>query len=576
MITSPAILQSDDDEKTHRATGAFFIFMHIPNDSVNTPFRMERGIFMRQKPYRLLIAAAILFLCMSGVMVRLFSVSAGGKTAAAGIRQGTYHLHVPVSGGMIYDRNFVPLNQSQQRILAVVNPVPETVASVWIKLRNRSDVTEQLQKHVPFVCELTEPAESSANLIVLNGMEKAPGAVPAQHLIGYRQNGSGIAGLEKAYAPWLETCSAEADIVFSVNARGEVLAGGESSAVMTGNGTGGIVTTLHAEMQRITESALAGIAPNAGAAIVLDVQTGEIMACASTPVYNPDDLASALNRSDAPFVNRALSAYSVGSVFKLVTAAAALESGFSTQYMYDCTGDIEFYGQRFRCHDLSGHGLLNMQKALVKSCNPYFISLSRLLAPDMLHDTAEAFGFGTENILAPGLAGAAGYLPSEDELRVEAEKANFSFGQGKLLATPLQIAAMTACIANDGIYTEPSLIRGLTDDGQTLLPGQKPEQHSTVGKETSGKLRRMMAAVLADQQTANARPAGIRAAGKTSTAQTGRFDPDGKEYCHAWMTGFFPLARPEYAVTVFVEDGGSGNQAAAPVFREIIEQIADL
>ena len=226
--------------------------------------------------------------------------------------------------------------------------------------------------------------------------------------------------------------------------------------------------------------------------------------------------------------------------------------------------------------DLNGHGLLNMQKALVKSCNPYFISLSRLLSPDMLHDTAEALGFGKETVLAPDLAGASGYLPSTDELHVEAEKANFSFGQGKLLATPLQIAAMTACIANDGIYTEPRLVCGLTEDGRKLLPAQAPEQRRAMQADTAKKLRRMMAAVLADKQTANARPTGIRAAGKTSTAQTGQFDADGKELCHAWMTGFFPVAKPKYAVTVFVENGGSGNGTAAPVFREIIEQIADL
>ncbi|MBR3417891.1 MAG: penicillin-binding protein 2, partial [Oscillospiraceae bacterium] len=299
-------------------------------------------------------------------------------------------------------------------------------------------------------------------------------------------------------------------------------------------------------------------------------------ACASTPVYDPDHLADALNQPDAPFLNRALSAYSVGSVFKLVTAANALEQGFTPKYLYDCTGDISFYGQRFRCHDLNGHGLLDMQGALIQSCNPYFISLSRLMSPASMHDTAEKLGFGSAAEIANGLYSAAGYLPSVQDLEIEAERANMSFGQGKLLATPLQIAAMTACIGNDGIYTPPQLIAGLTADGSQLLPQEQPESVRVLSHQTAFELRRMMTAVLEKSKKSKGKPSNVRAAGKTSTAQTGQFAPDGTEYCHAWMTGFFPVYQPQYAVTVFVENGGSGNEKAAPLFREIIEQIVKL
>ena len=531
---------------------------------------------MRKIPVQLMLLEILLFLGMAGLSIRIYQVSGTEQTALAGIRQGQYHLHVPLSGGMIYDRNLIPLNQSEPVFCAVVNPSPETAAAILPKAADRDAVSAAIQKRKPFLCRMTAPVKPSNGLIVMEGAEKAPGPLPAQHLLGYIQNGSAAAGLEHAYAGWLDACSSAADLTFSVNANGAVLSGGENSSLITGSKGGGIVTTLDAEIQQITEQALQQIAPHAGAAVVMECTTGQITACASTPVYDPDHLADALNHTDAPFLNRALSAYSVGSVFKLVTAAAALENGFTTKYMYECTGDISFYGQRFRCHKLAGHGLLDMQKALIHSCNPYFISLSRLLSPEAMHDTAARFGFGNAAEIANGMYSAAGYLPTAEELQIEAEKANMSFGQGKLLATPLQIAAMTACIANDGIYTQPNLMRGLTADGSKLLPQKAPEQHRVISAQNAFVLRRMMTAVLEKSKTTKGKPRNIRAAGKTSTAQTGQYAPDGSEYCHAWMTGFFPVYQPQYAVTVFVENGGSGNEAAAPVFRQIIEQIADM
>lgn len=531
---------------------------------------------MRNNPVRLLFLESLLFICLLGIAFRLYGLSRGDQAAQAGVRQGQYHLHIQLSGGVIYDRHFTPLNQSEPVLYAVVNPTPAAVASIFAGIDDRTAVMTALQKRKPFLCRLNAPADSTQDLIVLNGTEKKAGVLPAQHLLGYIQNGKAAAGLEKAYAPWLENCSTSADVTFSVDANGTVLSGAESSCTVTGTAGGGIVTTLDARIQRIAEDALANAAPYAGAAVVLECETGAIAACASTPVYDPDRLADALGQPDAPFLNRALSAYSVGSVFKLVTAANALEHGFTEKYLYDCTGDISFYGQRFRCHNLNGHGLLDMQGALIQSCNPYFISLSRLMSPASMHETAEKLGFGTAAEIANGLYSAAGYLPSEQELEIEAERANMSFGQGKLLATPLQIAAMTACIGNDGIYTPPYMIGGLTTDGSQLLADEPPVPVRVLSHQTAFQLRKMMTAVLEKSKKSKGKPSNVRAAGKTSTAQTGQFSPDGTEYCHAWMTGFFPVYLPQYAVTVFIENGGSGNETAAPLFREIIEQIAAL
>lgn len=528
---------------------------------------------MRKRPIRIWLLSGILLLCMAGMIIQLLSVLRKNQVMEISSRQGQYHLHIPLTDGTIYDRNFHPLNHSDDVIIAVVNPTPDTLAPIFAKLIDRNAVNEQIQQNTPFYCFLNAEAEENQNLAVLHGMRKKEGKLPAQHLLGYRQNGKAMAGLELAFSGWLSSCDTSADVTFSVSGRGAVLAGAGRTLLLNGQEDGGVVTTLDKDIQRITEVALQQAAPNAGAAIVMEIGTGNITACASTPVYDPDHLAKSMDMENAPFVNRALSAYSVGSVFKIVTAAAALEHGIPVKFKYECEGAVSVYGQRFRCHQLNGHGVMDMQQALIQSCNPYFITLSTLMTPEIMHDTADALGFGKETELAPMLCSAAGYLQSVADLQVEAEKANMSFGQGKLLATPLQVCAMTACIADDGIYSEPKLVRGLTMEQGMLLSETATVQHRAVSSDTAAKVRRMMVSVIEKAKKTNGKPENTRAAGKTSTAQTGQIDSDGNELCHAWMTGFFPVNHPKYAVTVFVENGGSGNEAAAPIFREIIENI---
>lgn len=528
---------------------------------------------MKKRPIRLLLLSGILLLCMAGMIVQLLSILRKNQVIEISGRQGHYHLHIPLTEGTIYDRNFFPLNHPNDVIIAVVNPTPETMAPIFAKLTDREAVSAQIQHNTPFYCYLNEEAEQNQNLVVLHGARKADGALLAQHLLGYRQNGTAMSGLELAFSDWLSYCDSSADVTFSVSGSGEVLAGAGRSLIMNGQKGGGVVTTIDKDIQHITEKALQQATPNAGAAIVMQIETGEIVSCASTPVYDPDHLADAMKMDSAPFVNRAFSAYSVGSVFKIVTAAAALEHQIPVKFMYECEGAVSVYGQRFRCHNLNGHGVMDMQQAMIQSCNPYFITLSNRMTPEIMYHTASALGFGKGTELAQGLISAGGYLQSVEDLQIEAEKANMSFGQGKLLATPLQVCAMTACIANDGIYSEPILVRGLTMEKDILLTETEFVQHRAVSSETAAKVRRMMVSAIEKSKNTKGKPENTRAAGKTSTAQTGKTDENGNELCHAWMTGFFPVNHPQYAVTVFIENGGSGNEAAAPIFRKIIEDI---
>lgn len=534
----------------------------------------EGGDVMRNnQPRRMLLMLSVLFLGMMGMLIQLCRIAMDGDAVQAGVKQGKYHLEVPLCEGTVYDRFLRPLHQTEERLLAVVSPNPETVAAVLPILKDRSAVIGQLHSVSPFVCELTQRTAENQNLRILEGRCSRPGTQTAQHLLGYRQGGIGVAGLEASFDRLLQSYDAAADVMISVDAHGAALPGDESSVRINRMPGGGLVTTLDVTVQKIAETALHSVLPAGGAAVVLDSRCGDILACASVPVYNPDALAEALDDPGEPFLNRALCAYNVGSVFKLAVAASALEYSPSAEFCCVCDGYTEINGRLFRCHDRTGHGLLDLRGAMTASCNPYFISMTQLIPAEHLHHTAQMLGFGQPVQLAPGLIADAGRLQSAEELEVAAEKANFSFGQGMLLATPLQIAAMTACIANDGIWTLPRLIAGETPDGRTVIHEQEPYSRRALRPDTALRLREIMTAVLADPDHGNGAPSNSTAGGKTSTAQTGRFAPDGTEYCHAWMTGFFPADAPRYTVTVLVENGGSGNSAAAPVFRKIIEEM---
>ena len=309
-----------------------------------------------------------------------------------------------------------------------------------------------------------------------------------------------------------------------------------------------------------------------GAAVVMDVESGDILASVSRPVYDINDLEAYLDDEDSPFVNRAFSAYSVGSVFKLVIAASALESGISEEFSCTCGGKVTIGSNTFSCHKWAGHGKLDMRTATVESCNPYFILLGRNIPCDMLHDFASASGFGTENDLG-GLVSAAGYLPTADELSVPAENANFCFGQGRLSATPVQICSFICAAANGGKLPQAQLIYGTVNSSDEKI-SHETSCRQIFSEETADKLKSFMRDTLYKDNSVGI-PYNTDGGGKTSTAQTGRIGSDGMEELTCWFAGFFPYNEPKYAAVIVAEDGISGNLTCAPVFKEIAEKVTE-
>lgn len=375
----------------------------------------------------------------------------------------------------------------------------------------------------------------------------------AVHLVGYSDPRFGKSGLEAAY-----------DHVLLGLVEGTGFARSLRSALGQRWRGWDLITTIDFELQRAAEEAL-GDRP--GAVVVLEPSSGEILAMASSPEFDPNLLEEQLSRppGESAFFNRATQGqYPPGSSFKPVVLAAALESRVTVPgALFDDRGSIAVEGRTIRNAGDAAHGLLALDDALAVSSNVVFAGLALEVGAEPLRAVAEAFGFGA----APGrlqVAAAAGNLPGPEELS-GAALAEAGIGQGELLVTPLQMAAFAAAVANGGWRPEPHAglaIRSPSGE-QRALPKPRPVRAISAG--TAHVVREAMIAAVERGTGGEAKVPGLEVAGKTGTAQ----NPHGQP--HAWFVGFAPARSPEIALAVVVENGGAGGAVAAPIARKIFE-----
>jgi peptidoglycan glycosyltransferase/penicillin-binding protein 2 len=298
---------------------------------------------------------------------------------------------------------------------------------------------------------------------------------------------------------------------------------------------------------------------------------------ASRPAFDANNLGEYLGRETAPLLNRAVAAYQPGSVFKLAVAAAALEERVGTpgDKFFD-PGYIDVDGLRIKGWDFEkgGRGELSFADAMAYSSNPVLIQVGMKLGAARFVEWADRLGFGQKTRLEFD-GEADGNLPAADSV-YPGDLANLSIGQGTLEATPLQIACLVATIVNDGVAVDPYIVSRLTAaDGAVVKSFPASRGRRVLSRRTAGQMRAMMQAVTryGTGQAADVARAG--AAGKTGTAETGRTGPGGRSVSHAWFAGYAPLDNPRYVMVVFVEDGMSGGDVAAPIFQEIAAQVLD-
>lgn len=355
-----------------------------------------------------------------------------------------------------------------------------------------------------------------------------------------------------------------------------------------------IYATIDVELQRVAEEALED---HLGAVVALDPNNGEILAMATNPRYDPNLVTwgrSETSRWEAlladagrPLLNRATQGqYPSGSVFKVVTAAAALEgAGFSPHTTINCTGSWAGLGPGWIKYDwlLTGHGTMDFRSAIVRSCDVFFWEMGLRLNSidvDLLPSYSHHFGFG-ELTGIEAVDESAGLVPDPEwkeefftgegnPFWVPGDAVNLAVGQGDLLTTPLQVANMMAAIANGGTLYQPHLVMRISgtphEEEQVFTSserGQVPISEANLQVIRDGLDR------VTSGEGGTARyafeGAAFTSAGKTGTAETAEEKP------HAWFAGYAPVEAPQIVVAVVVENSGEGSVFAAPICRQVME-----
>ncbi|MFZ5641890.1 MAG: peptidoglycan D,D-transpeptidase FtsI family protein [Bacillota bacterium] len=390
----------------------------------------------------------------------------------------------------------------------------------------------------------------------------------------------GKMGLELYYDGDLKGTAPTRDARAYVDGKGRLIPGlgYKIESGLTDSTRRSLVLTLDKVIQREVEMVMDEMGITAGAVIVMDPYSGDILAMASRPEYSlaPAATVPAAQDEGIPtavysavyngFLDRNTRLFQPGSIFKVVVAAAALEEGVAQpESRFLCLGEKDDY---VRCYEPAGHGLLDFNQAMAVSCNPTFARLGLKLGAEKLIDYARRFGMDKQGII--------GYpYPPDRRQQLDAiagpyNLVNSSLGQGPVLASPVQVTAMMAAIADNGIYKEPRLVKKIIDyTGTTVRSFPAGPGRKAVSEETAGKLRLMLETVTLYGTGRGAYVGDGGSAGKTGSAQSGAAGTS----VDAWFSGYAPVKNPRYVVTVMIERGESGGKTAAPVFKAIMERI---
>ncbi len=392
-------------------------------------------------------------------------------------------------------------------------------------------------------------------------------------VVGYYTLNQGNAGIESALNALL-TGQSSSQFMEQVN------------ALVTGSTPRGatVVLSIDHELQQIAADALG---ERAGSVVAIEPSTGRVLAMVSTPSFDPNRLATHSSSevlsyyqsveadSTKPLSNRAIAGdqYFPGSVFKLLVTAAALESReFSAESEFENLPEIQLPLSTAIVTNSGGRlcGLgetVTIETALVLSCNVPFAELGLALGEGAIGDMADRFGF--EATLEIPLAVTPSRYPRGMD---QAQLMLSSFGQYDVRVTPLQVAMISAAIANDGQLMTPQLVEEILANDLRVLDEFEPSVYSTpMSKRTANELRRIMVEGVQNGVASQGQVTGIPVAGKTGTAETGI--DDGRSF---WFTGFAPANDPKIAVAVVVEGDaadGTGNSVAGPIARAVLEQV---
>lgn len=593
-------------------------------------------MWLTEKSRRITILTIIISSIIALLIIRLawMQLLQGSQYKKIANENRTRTVYIQAPRGEMYDRNGAVLVSSRPSFAVSVIPAeyndPATATPLLASILNISppEITAMLSDAAEFPytpVRLQRDVDEVTIAKIEERKDNLPGvqieAIPvrnylyqrlAAHLFGYvgridaeeyavrKAQGYhpddlvGKTGLERAWEDSLR--GVDGGRALEVNAAGQQTGQVREKPAVVG---GGLALTFDANLQKAAEDALTaqilasrqqGEPAKGGAVVVLDVRTGGVLALASNPAFDPNYFAAGISSKNwqelisdpnNPLTNRAISsAYPPGSVFKIITAAAALDMGLTTpSEVFEDKGVYILSGWHFYGWNTKGLGRLNITDAIAWSSDPVFYELGHRLGPDNLAAYALTFGLGRKSGIK--LEGEMpGVVPTPDwkqqtygEAWFPGETLIAAIGQGYYLVTPLQQALLLQAVANGGIIYRPRLVdRLLAPDGRTIT-SYAPEIMQTVylPPEVWDTIRQGLQAVTT-RGTASAVFAGltIPIAGKTGSAETGR------KTTHAWFACYAPASNPEIAVAAFVDEGGEGSVAAAPVVRKVLEQYFKL
>ena len=518
-------------------------------------------------------------------------------------------LEMPMRGDIL-DRNLQPLTNSREESRIVVFPgVMQDKTAVTGKLAqilglNEQDIERDFGDKpgllpMPITSEQAGRIKASRLQGVLVGRFRQRNGLPelADHVVGYVgkvSTGQELETLramnrEKSYSlgDWVGKMGLE--YYFDGELKGTTpLAGARTYVDGKGRSIPGLgyklengltdaarhnlVLTINKKFQQQVEAVLDERGIRAGAITVMDPNTGDILAMASRPGFSLHQEGeeqvrnSVYTREYNGFMERNTRLFQPGSVFKVVVAAAALEEGVAKpESRFLCLGDSDEY---VSCYEPAGHGQIDFNKAMAISCNPTFARLGLRVGAEKLIDYARRFGMDKQEII--GYPYPADRRQNLAGIAEPYNLVNSSLGQGPVLASPVQITAMMAAVADNGIYREPRLVSEIRDyTGQVTRSFSAAKGKRAVSGETAAELQRMLEEVTLNGTGKSAYIENGGSAGKTGSAQISAAGTS----VDAWFSGYAPVSNPRFVVTVMIEQGESGGKTAAPVFRAVMERL---
>lgn len=419
---------------------------------------------------------------------------------------------------------------------------------------------------------------------------------PLLELPGFR---IGKAGVERVYDLALRGKGGTSQV--EVNAFGRVI---RELSRDEGEPGADLPLTLDLELQRFAAQRLG---EESAAVVVMDIHNGDVVVLGSTPSFDPNSFNRGLSSEEwkdlignqrAPLTNKSIAGqYAPGSTFKLMVALAALESGAVTpEQRVVCPGHMSLGSAKFHCWKKGGHGPMDMVSAIKNSCDVYFYEIARRTGVDRIAEMSRRFGLGKAvGLDLPGER--PGLIPTRDWKRAAlgqpwhpGETLINGIGQGYVLATPLQLAVMTARIANGGFAVEPHVARDVVDGGRVAARPAPDFPSLGISRNALSLVRKGMFAVC-NEPGGTALGARIKddtmmMSGKTGTSQVRRItlreretgvkknsELPWKERDHALFVAYAPEDAPRYAIAVVVEHGGGGSAVAAPIARDIMIEV---